>query len=91
MTPWTGPATVGTEPSARSRPAEGGDTTARTVPSASGASKLTPRRVSCMATSAEEPQPCDIESPIRSLGFHSSQVKVPPAATMWAQPPMGCP
>ena len=39
-----------------------------------------------MATRAEEPQPCDMESPIRSLGFHSSQVKVPPAATMWAQP-----
>ena len=41
-----------------------------------------------MATSAEEPQPCDMESPMRSLGFHSSQVKVPPAATMWAQPGM---
>ena len=41
-----------------------------------------------MATSAEEPQPCDMESPIRSLGCHISQVKVPPAATMWAQPGM---
>ena len=41
-----------------------------------------------MATSAEEPQPCDMESPMRSLGFHSSQVKVPPTATMWAQPGM---
>ena len=34
-----------------------------------------------MATSAEEPQPWDMESPMRSLGFHSSQVKVPPAAS----------
>ena len=41
-----------------------------------------------MATSAEEPQPWDMESPMRSLGFHTSQVKVPPAATMWAQPGM---
>ena len=39
-----------------------------------------------MATSAEEPQPWDMESPIRSLGFQTSQVKVPPDATMWAQP-----
>ena len=41
-----------------------------------------------MATSAEDPQPWDNESPMRSLGFHTSQVKVPPAATMWAQPGM---
>ena len=42
-----------------------------------------------MATSAEEPQPWDMESPMRSLGFQTSQVKVPPAATMWAQPGHG--
>ncbi len=41
-----------------------------------------------MATSAEEPQPWDMESPMRSLGLQTSQVKVPPAATMWAQPGM---
>ncbi len=41
-----------------------------------------------MATSAEEPQPWDMESPMRSLGFQTSQVKVPPACTMWAQPGM---
>ncbi len=39
-----------------------------------------------MATSADEPQPCDMESPIRSLGDQVSQVKVPPAATVWAHP-----
>ena len=39
-----------------------------------------------MATSAEDPHPCDMESPMRSLGAQVSQVKVPPAARMWAQP-----
>ena len=39
-----------------------------------------------MATSAEDPQPWDMESPMRSLGVQTSQVNVPPAATMWAQP-----
>ena len=29
-----------------------------------------------------------MESPIRSLGFQTSHVKVPPAGTMWAQPGM---
>ena len=60
----------------------------RSVPSGFGTPNVTPRSVSCMATSADEPQPCDIESPIRSLGDQTSQVKVPPAATMWAQPGM---
>ena len=41
-----------------------------------------------MATRAEDPHPCDMESPIRSLGRQTSQVKVPPAATTWAQPGM---
>ena len=82
----TGPATEGTEPWARSNPLVGGTTTARTVPSGSGSSKATPRRVSCIATRADEPHPCDMESPMRSLGFQTSQVNVPPAATMWAQP-----
>ena len=41
-----------------------------------------------MATSAEEPHPCDMESPIRSLGRQTSQVNVPPEATTWAQPGM---
>ena len=41
-----------------------------------------------MATSAQEPQPWDMLSPISSLGTQISQVNVPPAATMWAQPGM---
>ena len=79
---------MGTDPPARSRPADGGAITALTVPSSLRGSRVTPRRVSCIATSAEEPQPWDRESPMRSLGFQTSQVKVPPAATMWAQPGM---
>ena len=85
----TGPAMVGTDPDARASPPEGGTTDRRTVPSGPGSSSVTPSSVSCMATSADEPQPCDMESPIRSLGDQISQVKVPPAATMWAQPGTG--
>ena len=78
----SGPAIVGTEPVAPARPRVGGVTARRTVPSWSGATKVTPRRDSCIATSAEDPHPCDMESPIRSLGDHCSQVNVPPTATL---------
>ena len=56
------------------------------VPDAEGAVGTTPSSTSWMATRAADPQPWDMLSPIRSLGVQVSQVKVPPAARMAAQP-----
>ncbi len=64
----TGPATVGTEPAACDNAPLGGATETRTVPSGLGSMNEMPSRVSCMATSAEDPHPWDMESPMRSLG-----------------------
>jgi len=81
------PAGVGKVPEAWVRPPDGGATDTTVVgPCAGGAWGTMPSRASCMATRAEEPHPCDMLSPMRSLGVHVSQVKVPPNLRMAAHP-----